>query len=178
MLLSAAASFAQVGRISLPFWLIMTTDWLWAVTPTADSRLRRLISHLCCSQKSWYLQEWKVTQTLHSFSIFFAFKEESSPSSPSLISLLNWERELPCALVPVVTLLRSPLDTGATNVMFMCYSCCWYSVLLGTCSDIFPGSERSFWDTKKYWDLHSRQEGDALPPSPHHCLLIKLSSQS
>lgn len=58
------------------------------------------------------------------FFYLFAFKEESSPSSPSLISLLNWERELLCALVPVVTLLRSHLDTGATNVMFTGYSCC------------------------------------------------------
>lgn len=137
------------------------------MTPTADSRLRRLISHLCCSQKSWYWQEWKVTQTLHSFFFFFPFKMESSPSSPSRISLLNWERELLRALVPVVTLLRSHLDAGATNVMFMGYRCCWYSVLLETCSDFFPGTERSFWDTKKYWDLHLWQEGDALCPSCH-----------
>lgn len=176
MLFSAAASFAQVGRISLPFWLIITIDWLWAATPTADSRLCRLISHLCCSQKSWYWQEWKVTQTLHSFSIFFAFKEESSPSSPSLISLLNWEWELVCALVPVVTLLRSHLDTGATDVMFRGYRCCWYSVLLGTCSDFFSQELRDlFRDTKKYWGLHLWQEGDALPS---HFLLSKLSFQS
>lgn len=149
MLFSAAASFAQVGWISLPFWLIITIDWLWAVTPTADSRLCRLISHLCCSQKSWYLQEWKVTQTLHSFSIFFCLQrgKQSQQSQPDQSAALG-EGTAVC--------ISACSHTAEISSWRWCHKCDVYGlqVLL-----ILSAFGNWFWFYPRIWEIFLRHKG-------------------
>lgn len=139
MLVFAAASFARVGRVSLPFWLLMTIDWLWAATPTADSRLRRLVSHPCYSQKKVVLAQMKTNPSLaHLFwGFFLPSKRKAVPAIQTSSVCRAGRMSCPYALVPEVTVLGSHLEASATNVMFTGHGCCWYLVFLGTCSDFF-----------------------------------------
>ena len=139
MLFFAAASFARVGQVSLPFWLLMTIDWLWAATPTADSRLCRLVSHPCCSQQRWYLHEWKPTQALHFF-FFFCLQR----GKQSQLDRFAEPRQGPATCISAYS------HTAEVSSWGWCHKCDVYGSQLLMILDAFGNS---FWFYSRIWKI-------------------------